>query len=96
LLAHVAWNRALGHDMRDCHEVLNALLRVRPSLWPELRSRDTEAPIAAVRQGKERFFPAHRRIVLVCGLVEGKVHMEWCEERDYPRAVQCLGKHHEA
>ncbi len=84
LLAHVAWNRALGHDTQAYKELLMVFSRVNPDLWSELCSHDAEVLIETMRQAKEQLYPTDRRAILVCGMREGNVHVEWCEEYDYP------------
>jgi hypothetical protein len=88
LFAQVAWNRTLGQDMQSYKEVLKVFLRSNPNLWSELRSRNAETLIEMLRQAKEQRFSADRRVVVVCGMREENVHVEWCEERDYPRASE--------
>jgi len=86
LFAQVAWNRALGLDMTPYKELLKVFLRSNPNLWAELRSRDAETLIEEMRQAREQRYPADRRVVVVCGMLEENVHVEWCEEKDYPQA----------
>ena len=92
LLAHVAWNRALGHDTQAYKDLLMVFSRSNPALWSELRSRDAEALIETMRQAKEHLYPTDRRVVVVCGMREGNVHVEWCEEYDYPRESELAQK----
>src|SRR3972149_5606799 len=88
LFAHVAWNRALGHDVAPYEKPLAVFLRSNPNLWSELLSRDAEALIETMRQAKEQRYSADRRVVVVCGMRDGNVHAEWCEEKNYPRASE--------
>ena len=88
LFAQVAWNRALGHDMNAYDEVLRVFLRSKPNLWSELRSRDAETLIETMRQAKELRYATDRRVVVVCGMREENVHIEWCQEKDYPQASE--------
>ena len=92
LFAQVAWNRVLGQDMAGYNQVLKAFLRSNPNLWSELRSRDAETLIETMRQAKELRFPADRRVVVVCGMREGNIHVEWCAEKDYPQASRLAKK----
>ncbi len=92
LFAQVAWNRALGHDMQTYKELFKVFLLSNPNLWSELRSRDAEALIETMRQAKEQFYPADRRVIVVCGMREDSVHVEWCEEKDYPQASELTKK----
>ena len=92
LFAQVAWNRALGHDMQAYKELLKVFLRSNPNLWSELRSRDAETLIETMRQAKEQRYVADRRVVIVCGMRDGNVHVEWCQEKDYPQASELAKK----
>jgi hypothetical protein len=87
LFAQVAWNRTLGHDMQDYKALLKVFLRSNPNLWSELCSRDAEELIETMRKAKEHRYPSDLRVVLVCGMREGNVQVEWCEEKDYPQAL---------
>jgi len=82
--------------MSGYDELLKVFLRSKASLWSELRSRDAETLIETMRQTKERRYPADRRVVVVCGMREGNVHVEWCEEKDYPRAAELAKQHLES
>jgi hypothetical protein len=78
LFAQVAWNRTIGHDIQDYKELLEVFLRSNPNLWSELRSRDAEELIEIMRKEKEHRYSSDLRVVLVCGMREGNVHVEWC------------------
>ena len=41
-----------------------------------------------VRQAKEKRYPDDRRVVIVCGMRGENVRVEWCEEKDYPEAIE--------
>lgn len=88
LFAQVAWNRALGHDMQAYKKLVKVFVRSNPNLWSELRSRDAETLIEIMRQAKDQRYLTDRRVVVVCGMSEENVHVEWCEEKDYPQASE--------
>ena len=88
LFAQVAWNRSLGREMPPYEELLGVFLRSNPNLWSELQSRDAETLIETMQRAKQQRYSADRRVVVVCGMRDGNVHVEWCEEKDYPRASQ--------
>jgi hypothetical protein len=92
LLAHMAWNRALGFDTgaQVYAPMLGVLTSHNPGFWSELCLRDPEVLIETIRQAKEKRYPLDRRVVLVGGIREGNVHVEWCEEHEYPQAVKLL------
>jgi len=86
LFAHAGWNRALGHPLDGYERVLAAFEKERPSLWRELKSRSAEDLIAFAETEKTRLWANDRRVILVCGIPDGKVHVEWCYESDYESA----------
>ena len=88
LLANVAWNRALGLDVPDYDDLLMVFTRSNPEFWSELQSGNTEALIETMRQAKEKLYPMDRRVVLICGLRESNIRVEWCYEKDYPEAAE--------
>jgi hypothetical protein len=92
LLAHVGWNRALGHHGMGYEPVLRSIEGEHPNLWSELRSRDCEAMIELIREAKLRSYADDRRVVLVCGIPDDRVHVEWCEEKDFPQAAREVEK----
>ena len=88
LLANAAWNRALGRDVPDFEELLMVFTRSKPKLWSELRPGTPEALIETMRQAKEKLYPLDRRVILICGIRESNVRVEWCDEKDYPEAAK--------
>lgn len=87
LLANVAWNRAVGREVPDCEELLMVFTRSKPELWSELRSGNTEELIDSMKKAKEKLYPDDRRVILICGMREGNVRVEWCDEQDCPAAA---------
>jgi hypothetical protein len=79
LFAHAAWNESVGLDhTRDGYRnVWEAIEAENPALWDELKSNDINAMIDGLVRYKEAHFPDDRRRILVCGMVPGKVHVEW-------------------
>jgi hypothetical protein len=92
LLANVAWNGSLGRDVPDYEELLMVFTRSKPELWSELRPGATTALIETMRKAKEQLYPMDRRVVLICGMREGNVRVEWCYEKDYPEAAELANK----
>lgn len=86
LFAQVAWNRSLKHDLSDYRKLLNVFLRSNPRLWSELKSTKPEKLINELKKFKKAKFPKDTRVILVCGIREGNVHVEWCEDEDFPEA----------
>lgn len=92
LLANVAWNRALGRDVPDYEDLLMVFTQSKPELWSELITGNTEALIETMHQAKEKIYPKDRRVILICGMREGNVRVEWCDEKDYPNAAELANK----
>jgi hypothetical protein len=84
LFAHVGWNSALGHEMFRYEPILQQFEGVHPDLWDELRSRAPAVHIARARAAKLKQHPDDDRVILACGIVEGRVRVEWCHQADYP------------
>jgi hypothetical protein len=79
LFAHVAWNEGvgLGHARGGYRNVWEAIEAENPALWDEFKSNDTDAMIDELIRYKKAHYPDDRRRILVCGMVPGKVHVEW-------------------
>ena len=79
LLAHVAWNRAIGETFtdRECKRILRKFEKSRGTLWIELQSRDWKSLISALMEYKNKNYPEDNRIVVICGMREGKIHVKW-------------------
>ena len=83
LCAHAGWNRALGYPLIGYELVLATLEVDRPSFWQELKARNAAELIALAETQKARLWSDDRRVILVCGIVDEKVHVEWCYESEY-------------
>ena len=79
LFANVAWNESVGLDgARDgCRNVWETIEAENPELWNEFKSNDIDALIDELVGYKNAHYPEDRRRILVCGMVPGKVHVEW-------------------
>jgi hypothetical protein len=79
LFAHVAWNESVGldHTREGYRNVWEAIEAENPALWDEFKSNDIGALIDELVRYKEAHYPDDRRRILVCGMVPGKVHVEW-------------------
>jgi hypothetical protein len=82
LFAHAGWNRALGYPLEGYERALATFETERPHLWRELKSSSAEHLIDFAEREKRRLWSDDRRVILVCGMRDGKVHVEWCYERD--------------
>ena len=91
LFAHVGWNSALGHETVRFEPILQQLEDENPDLWGELRSRDPAVHIARARAAKLRQHPDDDRVIVVCGVVDERVRVEWCHQADFPELQRRLG-----
>jgi len=84
LLAHVAWNRSLGQLLPESQyrPMLEELERSNRGLWSELTGDDTEEMIGTLVDFKRARHPADDRVIHVCGMRDGNVHVEWYEGED--------------
>ena len=79
LFANAAWNECVGMDhARDGYRnVWETMEAENPALWHEFKSNDINAMIDELVRYKKAHYPDDRRRILVCGMVPGKVHVEW-------------------
>lgn len=79
LFANAAWNECVGMDhARDGYRnVWETIEAENPALWNEFKSNNIDAMIDELVGYKKAHYPDDRRRILVCGMVPGKVHVEW-------------------
>src|SRR5436853_2979382 len=79
--ANVAWNESVGLvDSREGYRnVWETIEAENPELWNEFKSNDIDAMIDELVRYKQTHYPDDRRRILVCGMVPGKVHVEWLD-----------------
>ena len=77
--ANVAWNESVGldHPRDGYRSVWETIEAENPELWNEFKSNDTNAMIDELVRYKNTHDPDDRRRILVCGMVPGKIHVEW-------------------
>ena len=77
--ANVAWNESVGldHTREGYRNVWETIEAENPALWDEFTSSDVNAMIDELIRYKKAHYPDDRRRILVCGMVPGKVHVEW-------------------
>ena len=82
LFVHVAWNTSLGNDdaYRNYRAILDKFEASNPALWNEFISSDHEAILADLARHKEEHYPNDPRVIVMCGMREGNVHVEWADE----------------
>jgi hypothetical protein len=79
LIANIAWNESVGldHAREGYRNVWETIEAENPALWNEFKSNDIDAIIDELVRYKKAHYPDDRRRILVCGMVPGKVHVEW-------------------
>ncbi|WP_300458641.1 hypothetical protein [Desulfobacula sp.] len=83
LLSHAAWNRSIGqifHD-KDCQPILQEFEKSRPGFWSELKTKDWKSLVDDLMNYKKQHFSHDKRIVVVCGMRDHNVHVEWKETK---------------
>jgi len=79
MFAKIAWNETVGFDRaregyRPAWDVIEA---ENPAIWNEFKTNDIDRMIDELVQYKREQFPEDRRRILICGMVDGKVRVEW-------------------
>jgi hypothetical protein len=79
LFANVAWNECVGmdHARESSRNVWETIEAENPALWSEFKSNNIDALIDELVRYKKAHYPDDQRRILVCGMVPGKVHVEW-------------------
>lgn len=79
LFAHVAWNKSLGNldALRQYGTVLSEFEESNPALWNEFKETDHDSIIQSLVLLKQQRYPEDSRLIVVCGMRPGKVHVEW-------------------
>ena len=78
LLAHLAWNEAVGLPDREIGRNLMAEIEgENPNLWRELKSRDFNALLDQLVAYKEKHYRDDQRRIILCGVYDGKLRVEW-------------------
>lgn len=77
--ANVAWNETIGldHPRANHRSVWGAIEAEKPDLWDEFESNDVDAMIDRLVRYKQAHYAHDRRRILVCGMIDGKVRVEW-------------------
>lgn len=79
MFANIAWNETVGIDhSRDGYRpAWESIEAENPEVWSELKSSAVDDMLDELKRFKERHYPDDRRRVLVCGILDGTVHVEW-------------------
>ena len=79
MFANIAWNECVGLDharegYRSAWEQIEA---ENPEMWSEFKSNDVNAMIEQLVEYKKKHYADDQRRILVCGIPNGKIHVEW-------------------
>jgi hypothetical protein len=79
--ANAAWNESvgLGGAREGYRNVWEAIERDNPELWNEFKSNDINVMIDDLVKYKKQHFPDDQRRILSCGILEGKIRVEWLQ-----------------
>jgi hypothetical protein len=77
--ATAAWNESVGltgarNGYRHVWETIEA---DNPALWNELKSGNVNQMIDELVRYKQSRYPGDRRRILLCGILDGKIRVEW-------------------
>lgn len=77
--ATAAWNESVGltHAREGYRHVWEKIETDNPALWNELKSSDVGRRIDELIDHKKSYYPNDRRRILVGGILDGKVHVQW-------------------
>jgi hypothetical protein len=79
MFANIAWNETvgLGHARQGYRSAWEMIEAENPEMWGEFKSNDVDAMIDELVQFKKQHYPDDQRRILICGIPDGKVHVEW-------------------
>jgi hypothetical protein len=77
--ATAAWNESVGlaYARDGYRHVWEKMEADNPQLWNELKSHDADRMIDELVSYKKRHYPGDHRRILSCGIVDGKIRVEW-------------------
>ena len=77
--ATTAWNESVGltHAREGYRHVWERIETDNPALWNELKSNDVGQMIDELVNYKKCRYPNDRRRILVCGILDSKIHVQW-------------------
>ena len=79
MFANIAWNEALGltHGRNGYRSAWETIEAENPQVWSEFKSNDVDAMIDELKRYKEQHHPDDQRRILLCGIPDGKIRVEW-------------------
>ncbi len=77
--ATAAWNESVGlaHAREGYRTVWETIEADNPPVWSEFKSDDVNAMIDELVRYKRTRYPDDQRRILVCGILDGKIRVEW-------------------
>jgi hypothetical protein len=79
MFANIAWNESVGltHGRKGYRSAWETIEAENPEMWSEFKSNDVDAMIDELKRFKEQRYPDDRRRILMCGIPDGKIRVEW-------------------
>ena len=79
LLAHAAWNEALGLNApASSLDMLHRFETANPSVWKQFKPQNVETALANLISAKKEIYPDDCREILKCRMTpEGRIKAEW-------------------
>lgn len=79
MFANIAWNKTvgLGHARESYRSAWEMFEAENPEMWSEFKSNDVDALIDDLIRFKEQHYPDDQRRILLCGIPDGKLRVEW-------------------
>jgi hypothetical protein len=77
--ATAAWNESVGlaYAREGYRHVWETIEADNPELWNELKSNDVDQMIDELVRYKKSHYPSDQRRILICGIVDSKIRVEW-------------------
>lgn len=79
MFANIAWNQSvgLGQHREAYRAAWESIEAENPEMWSEFKSTDVEAMIDELVAYKIKHFPHDQRRILICGIPNGNIRVEW-------------------
>ena len=79
MFVNIAWNESVGltHGRKGYRSAWETIEAENPEMWSEFKSNDVDAMIDELKRFKEQHHPDDRRRILMCGIPDGKIRVEW-------------------
>ena len=79
IFANIAWNETVGliHSRDKYRSAWEQIEADYPEMWSEFKSNDVNAMLDELIVYKKKHYANDRRRILICGIPNGKIHVEW-------------------